>query len=401
VSSLIPDPATTAWVPLGGTQGISSGFLFTYSDDLTNADPGAGFLRFDSLTPSLISRMAISETDMDGADLGPLFAYVHQQQSLANGASFLKVAKANDPGVYVLLGINGLNADNGAWEDVSCGLIGNAGMFADGDEVRLDYSLFGQDGEPGATGATGSTGATGATGATGPTGPAGAGVPTPVVNGQWIKGSGGAAVWSAITAADVSGVIAASLLDAKGDLVVASANDTAARLGVGTNGQGLIADSTQALGIRWGAVGVSLSAVKVYRTTAQSIPNSAWTSIVFDTANATEELDTDSYHDLATNPSRITVPTTAIYLLLSKITVVNNTSGKRYFRLYKNNSVIVDQVNHDPITTPGDVRDGLLLSVASLAAGDYIETQTFQNTGAALNTVGGQGSVWLAAVRLF
>jgi len=34
-------------------------------------------------------------------------------------------------------------------------------------------------------------------------GPAGFGVPTPVVNGQWIKGSGGAAVWSAIAAADI------------------------------------------------------------------------------------------------------------------------------------------------------------------------------------------------------
>jgi hypothetical protein len=32
------------------------------------------------------------------------------------------------------------------------------------------------------------------------------GLPEPVVNGQWIKGSGGAAIWSAITVADVAGV---------------------------------------------------------------------------------------------------------------------------------------------------------------------------------------------------
>jgi hypothetical protein len=37
----------------------------------------------------------------------------------------------------------------------------------------------------------------------GPQGPTGVGVPTPVVNGQWIKGVGGAAVWSPITPADV------------------------------------------------------------------------------------------------------------------------------------------------------------------------------------------------------
>lgn len=40
-------------------------------------------------------------------------------------------------------------------------------------------------------------------GPSGVQGPMGIGIPTPVVNGQWIKGVGGAAVWSAITLSDV------------------------------------------------------------------------------------------------------------------------------------------------------------------------------------------------------
>lgn len=48
-----------------------------------------------------------------------------------------------------------------------------------------------------------------------------------------------------------------SIIDAKGDLIVGSAADTATRLAVGTNGQVLTADSTTATGLKWatGAAG--------------------------------------------------------------------------------------------------------------------------------------------------
>jgi hypothetical protein len=42
-----------------------------------------------------------------------------------------------------------------------------------------------------------------------------------------------------------------SIVDAKGDLIAASANDTPARLAVGSNGQILVADSTTSTGLRW------------------------------------------------------------------------------------------------------------------------------------------------------
>jgi len=66
----------------------------------------------------------------------------------------------------------------------------------------------GPKGDTGLTGPQGPQGVKGDTGLTGPQGPQGApgaGIPTPVVNGQWIKGSGGAAVWSAIQVGDVTG----------------------------------------------------------------------------------------------------------------------------------------------------------------------------------------------------
>jgi hypothetical protein len=63
-------------------------------------------------------------------------------------------------------------------------------------------------------------------------------------------------VWSA----DASG-IPATIFDAKGDIIAASAADTASRLAVGTNGQVLTADSTASTGLKWATASAGLTLV--------------------------------------------------------------------------------------------------------------------------------------------
>lgn len=64
----------------------------------------------------------------------------------------------------------------------------------------------------------------------------------------------GAGIWtpvdSTVTPADI-GAVDVTIFDAKGDLLVGTGPDAAAKLTAGTNGQALVADSTQATGLKY------------------------------------------------------------------------------------------------------------------------------------------------------
>jgi len=59
------------------------------------------------------------------------------------------------------------------------------------------------------------------------------------------------------TSFEVADAIARTVFDAKGDILVGTAADTVGKLTVGTNGYALMADSSTATGLKWGAVSVS------------------------------------------------------------------------------------------------------------------------------------------------
>ena len=74
---------------------------------------------------------------------------------------------------------------------------------------------------------------------------------------------------------DDTNAIQNAIVDAKGDLIAATAADTPARLAVGTNGQVLTADSAQATGLKWATPASGGKVLQVvYATTATSVSNS-------------------------------------------------------------------------------------------------------------------------------
>jgi hypothetical protein len=62
-----------------------------------------------------------------------------------------------------------------------------------------------------------------------------------------------------ITNLDPAGSVSKSIIDAKGDILVGSANDAVDNLAIGSNDYILTADSSETLGIKWAAPAVSLT----------------------------------------------------------------------------------------------------------------------------------------------
>ena len=98
-------------------------------------------------------------------------------------------------------------------------------------------------------------------------------------------------------------IITAGVVDAKGDLIVGSADDAVARLGVGTNGQVLTAASGATYGVEWAApaaVGVFASSITFegataddYETTIAVTDPTADRTITFPDATGTVALTSD------------------------------------------------------------------------------------------------------------
>jgi hypothetical protein len=186
----------------------------------------------------------------------------------------------------------------------------------------------------------------------------------------------------------IEGGIQPTIFDAKADLLTATANDTPARLAVGTNGQVLTADSTASTGLAWAtpASGSTFAGWSIYKSATQSIANSSSVFMTWEN----ETYDTDGYHSTVTNTSRATIPAgkAGKYLLVAGLSWTNGTTGERYVHIYKNGAAVPGADESATINSFGNAnrQSQKCISVLDLAVNDYVEVRVVQTSGGSLNT---------------
>lgn len=179
--------------------------------------------------------------------------------------------------------------------------------------------------------------------------------------------------------------VAKSTFTTKGDIVAATAASTISRLGVGTNGQVLTADSTASTGLKWASAPTgAFSGCVAYKSSAgQSLANDTVTLITFDA----EEFDTDSYHSTSTNTGRMTIPSgkDGKYLLIAGLRFTANATGSRSVQIYKNGASVAAPTRVMTVSESGSSTWINGSAILSAVAGDYFEVYGYQKSGGTLD----------------
>jgi hypothetical protein len=163
-----------------------------------------------------------------------------------------------------------------------------------------------------------------------------------------------------------------SIVDAKGDLITATADNTPARLAVGTNGQTLVADSTASTGLKWATPSSGFTQI------AQTIVSGAAAgSVAFSSLGSYTNLKV-----VITSRSTYADTTDGLYVRF------NSDSGANYDFQRLNNDGVTVNANENFGTSFNFLGSSSANTAGANLAGSYmIEIPDYRNTTYHKNTI--------------
>lgn len=138
-------------------------------------------------------------------------------------------------------------------------------------------------------------------------------------------------------------------------------------------------------------------AIRVERSSNQSIPNNTWTTLSFNTI-VTEEKPATTSQWSSGDPTKLICRLPGYYLINAHVRIAQNATGARGINLMKNGGspltaiVIAAFSGQDPVIQCS--------TIVKLGTGDYIEAMAFQNSGAALDAVATSNNLYLEWIRI-
>lgn len=121
--------------------------------------------------------------------------------------------------------------------------------------------------------------------------------------------------------------------------------------------------------------------VRTAKSTNQSIPHNSITAVTWDI----DTFDTDGLHDVATNNTRLTAKVNGKYMVFANLSWSTSAATNRIVYLQKN-GVTTDVSTFIYTGTSPNITSNLA-TLIGLAAGDYLEVKTLQDTGAPIDVI--------------
>ena len=147
-----------------GNDGAIPGYAYNFDTSTTDADPGAGDIRFNNGTYASATAIYIDDVDANGVTTSTDVLTWDDSTSTIKG--YLHIVDTNDTTTYARFSITGSSTDGSGYNKLAVTHLASNNTFSAADNLSVHFTRVGDKGDTGSTGATGSTAGTSGLGMT-------------------------------------------------------------------------------------------------------------------------------------------------------------------------------------------------------------------------------------------